>query len=362
MPLYVPSEVTLASLLSTSGGLQTQITASGAGAVSAYSGTSISIPNNTAVAGITLSNPLPATNTGESYSPFIELQGQGWKTNVGGSQSMRFRFGVMPTDGFSTTAGALVFQSSANSGAWVDAMYVDKNGLISTNGSIASNSGLVSAPMLVAQSNAVKIAGNGSNGSITLSVATNSSDVQTLYLDCASGTRTLTIQADSVLSGTGATTTALTNASGVLQNQITALSGTPVQPYAITYAAGAGFTATTMGNAVNFVGGSAGYVAFVDLTRFTGVNLSAVKLGTAGTTTGALYLGYFNTFSATATNYTPLATSGQMLAINVTNTLLNSGYAPITAAARSGVYVALLTTGGNATLSPVFGMVTASFK
>ncbi len=153
-----------------------------------------------------------------------------------------------------------------------------------------------------------------------------------------------------------------TGISGVLRSQINALSGTPVQPYSITYTAGAGFTATTMGNAINFPSASAGYVAYADLSRFTGVCLSAVKLATAGTTTGALFLGFLGNFSTTAANYSLLTSPPQMLAINVTNTLINSGYAPITAAARSGVYIALMTSGGNATLSPVFGMITASFK
>jgi hypothetical protein len=46
---------------------------------------------------------------------------------------------------------------------------------------------------------------------------------------------------------------------------------------------------------------------------------------------------------------------------NTQNIISVSGFLPLVAAARSGVYLALIASGGDGTLDPVFGLVSATF-
>lgn len=110
-----------------------------------------------------------------------------------------------------------------------------------------------------------------------------------------------------------------------------------------------------------FFAGDQRAMGYVDLTNYTGVLLTVSKLATAAAQTGVLWMGFLGNFSATATAYLNVANNAQRLQMNVANTVIQSGWTPITPAARSGVYYALLGSGGSAAVSPVFGNVTAYF-
>lgn len=121
-------------------------------------------------------------------------------------------------------------------------------------------------------------------------------------------------------------------------------------------------TYTNMATGQTFFANSSAYIIPVNLSSFTGVNLVINKVGTAGQPLSFLFLGYNNTFSTTATVYRPLVTSHPKSRIDVTNTIINSGWFPIEAAARTNTFLALLASGSNGVLDPVFGAIIAYFK
>lgn len=124
----------------------------------------------------------------------------------------------------------------------------------------------------------------------------------------------------------------------------------------------ASVTWTAMPAAANYFNGTALYTTWVDLTNYTGVCLTVSKLATAGAATGALFLRYSSNPAHTFANYLDLTSPRMDTKVNVASVMINSGFAPIVAGAKSGVYVALCGSGGNASANPVFGMVTATFK
>ena len=120
-------------------------------------------------------------------------------------------------------------------------------------------------------------------------------------------------------------------------------------------------TWTSMPVALNFFNASARYITYVDLTYYTGVNLS-LNQGTVGAVSGALFLRYSATPSVTASAYLPMTSPEVYTRTDVANTIKHSGFKSLVPGARSGVYVALMGQSGNGSASPVFGMVNALFK
>ncbi len=120
-------------------------------------------------------------------------------------------------------------------------------------------------------------------------------------------------------------------------------------------------TWTSMPLALNFFNASARYITYVDLTYYTGVNLS-MNQGTVGAVSGALFLRYCATPSITTSNYLPLTSTEVYTRTDLANTIKQSGFQSIVSGARGGVYVALMGQSGNASASPVFGMISAFFK
>lgn len=114
--------------------------------------------------------------------------------------------------------------------------------------------------------------------------------------------------------------------------------------------------------ATNFLNAATSYITFVDLAGFTGVNLVVNKGATATAATGAIWLGMRGSSDFTPGNYVPLTANSSRLLTNVANTMLTSGYQPLAAGAKSGVYIALLASGGSAAVTPVFGNIMALFK
>lgn len=134
-----------------------------------------------------------------------------------------------------------------------------------------------------------------------------------------------------------------------------------VQPMMLTFTAGA-VTATNMPAALSFFANSSAYITFADLSRFTGMALYINKAGTAGAAASQLFVRYRDAFNATATNWTQDITSPVMqFPVNTTNTMITSGFRPLVAGARSGVFIALMGTGGDGVLDPAFGLITAQF-
>ncbi len=121
-------------------------------------------------------------------------------------------------------------------------------------------------------------------------------------------------------------------------------------------------TWTNMPAAANYFNASALYTSFADLTNYTGVQLVVSKLATAAAATGVLFLRYSSTPAQTFANFLDIDTGPCRLGVNVASVMVNSGYFPLVAGAKSGVYMTLCGSGGSAAVSPVFGMVTANFK
>ncbi len=156
--------------------------------------------------------------------------------------------------------------------------------------------------------------------------------------------------------------------SGALANSINVLSGVTLsgnndlKHEMIVPFATAAVTWTNMPAATNFFAAATNYITYVDLTYYTGVNLVVNKGATAAAATGALWLGMRGDPNFTATNYLPLTANSNRIQVNVASTIIHSGFVPLAAGAKSGVYIALLGSGGSAAVSPVFGNIMAIFK
>ncbi len=160
----------------------------------------------------------------------------------------------------------------------------------------------------------------------------------------------------------------LTTTGTTLTNQINLVSGLMVSgtleqkpQFSIAFNSSS-ITWTAMPAAATFFNNTGIYISWADLTAYTGVSLVVSKLLTASAASGTLFLKYSSNPAQTFSNYLDLCNPPQQLGINVTNTMINSGFRPIVAGAKSGIYIAICGSGGNAVLAPMFGMVTAVFK
>lgn len=120
-------------------------------------------------------------------------------------------------------------------------------------------------------------------------------------------------------------------------------------------------TVVNMPDTLNFFDSSnINSITYIDLSTFSQVMLTS-RVSTIGTSTGYLYLGYLGNFSTTQSNYMFIDSNNTKTRFETAG-VTNSGWQPLTAGARSGVYVALLQSGGNGVLSPVFGKINAFFR
>lgn len=120
-------------------------------------------------------------------------------------------------------------------------------------------------------------------------------------------------------------------------------------------------TWTNMPTAESFFNSSSAYITKLNLTSYTGVQLMVNKAGTVGLAGSYLTLQYLGNFSTTAANYLKLDNDETRLRVDVQNVFIDSGFHPIINAAKSGVYVALLGSGGNGVLDPIFDNIYAIF-
>jgi Major tropism determinant N-terminal domain/Collagen triple helix repeat (20 copies)/Phage tail repeat like len=101
----------------------------------------------------------------------------------------------------------------------------------------------------------------------------------------------------------------------------------------------------------------------VDLTSYTQVRLMVNKQGVAGAAASKLILRYKTApFTQVVANYSNIGVTEVSVAVNVTNTYLDTGWIDLAEGAKADVFIDLLGSGGDGTLDPVFGTITAVFK
>lgn len=126
----------------------------------------------------------------------------------------------------------------------------------------------------------------------------------------------------------------------------------------------ADYTWTNMPTAVTLLFGTAAGVQLMDTRCFSSVRLLSVKMGTAGAAASRLLLRYHTAFTTTAATYVDISTTGSPeVALNTTNTMLNSGWQTLLPAAkREDCYLAVVGSGGDGALDPILGTIVVEFK
>lgn len=124
----------------------------------------------------------------------------------------------------------------------------------------------------------------------------------------------------------------------------------------------AAVTWTNMPLAATFWNGSHRHVLKADLSSYTQARLVVNKQGTAGAAASKLILRYRTTFSATVGDYSDIGTSEVSVAVNVQNSCLASNWINLAAGAIADVFIAVVGSGGDGALDPIFGSIVAQFK
>lgn len=294
-----------------------------------------------------------ATGTTSSTTGILpsstDYSGVAFQIINGGSASLQIS-GVIGPDINPILAPWDVLQAYATSGQW---WYIRQTGSPFL-GMITSLSGYV----------------GGVSGALQTNITANSTNLSGNLTTTGQTLFNLTIGGDTNLSGnltlTGQTLRALTlggdtNLSGNLTSTGQFFSAKATMPVSFNTAS---LTWSTMPSITNFFNASSLYRTYVDLSQYTGVNL-AVTISTAGATSGALFLRYTNDpANVTVASYWPLTASGAEIytRLETANIIKQSGFSPIVAGAKSGVYIALMGQSGNGVASPIFGPITAIFK
>lgn len=101
----------------------------------------------------------------------------------------------------------------------------------------------------------------------------------------------------------------------------------------------------------------------LDLTGYTQVRLLVNKQATAGATAAKLILRYkASPFTQAVADYSDIGTSEVSVAVNVANAYLDTGWINLSAGAKADVFLALMGLGGDGTIDPNFGTITAAFR
>lgn len=157
-----------------------------------------------------------------------------------------------------------------------------------------------------------------------------------------------------LLTGAGATTVSVVGQTITVSSSAGAGS---VSPLCVPFNPATSTIATNAPAAAGFFNANAGVVTFVNLAPYTGYQLVCNKLGVAGAVASAVYMGTLGHFSTTPAQYRDVETVPTRLRTNRQNEVICSGWKPLLASARSGVYLALLSSGGDGALDPVFGRI-----
>lgn len=124
----------------------------------------------------------------------------------------------------------------------------------------------------------------------------------------------------------------------------------------------AGFTWTNMPAALTFLNGSHRFSTKADLTSYTQVRIIVNKQGTAGAASSKIRLLYRTAFDATVANWLTIGASEVEVAVNVTNTVIDSGWINLVAGAKADVFLTVAGISGDGVLDPIFGSIVVQFK
>ena len=137
----------------------------------------------------------------------------------------------------------------------------------------------------------------------------------------------------------------------------------PVLTIPISLAAAAAAAWTNMPSAATFLFGSARHVVKADLTNYSQVRYVVNKQTVAGASGSKLIVRYkTSTYSETVGDYSDIGTSEVSVAVNVTSTLLDTGWINLASGAKADVNIAIVGSGGDGTLDPVFGNMLIMFR
>lgn len=125
---------------------------------------------------------------------------------------------------------------------------------------------------------------------------------------------------------------------------------------------GANVAWTNMPTAVTFFSGSHRYATKVDLSDYTQCRLIVNKQSTAGAAAAVVRLRYITAFSTTVGSWLTIGASEVQVAVNVQNTVLDSGWINLVAGAQADVFITLDGSGGDGVLDPAFGNISAQFR
>lgn len=126
--------------------------------------------------------------------------------------------------------------------------------------------------------------------------------------------------------------------------------------------ADANATFTNMPAADTFLFNSHRHIQLIDLTGMSFVRFKVNKQATAGASGAKLTLKYSNLFSTSVGNYSDIGIAPVELAVNVTNQYLDTGWVELDQSATNGdIYLAVVGSGGDGVLDPVFGTISVAF-
>lgn len=165
--------------------------------------------------------------------------------------------------------------------------------------------------------------------------------------------------ADGATGPTGWTGPSITGPTGPTGPTGTSSSAKLVVPI---HADSAAATWTNMPTAATFWMGSHRHVSKVDLTGYAQCRMIINKQGTSGAANSKLILRYRTAFSTTVGDYSDIGTSEVSAAVNTTNTVLATNWIDLAAGAKADVYIAVVGSGGDGAIDPVFGSISAQFK
>lgn len=127
--------------------------------------------------------------------------------------------------------------------------------------------------------------------------------------------------------------------------------------------ANANITQSSIATAAAFISANVRSVTKVDLTNYTEARLLGSINNVNGPADSNINLRYSTTFDATPGNYLAAGAAEIKAALSGgQNTYFDSGWAGIVSAARTDVFIAAITTSGDATTSPTIGSVHVQFR
>jgi hypothetical protein len=161
-------------------------------------------------------------------------------------------------------------------------------------------------------------------------------------------------------SGTPAGYLAFTSSGDIIT--VAAPSGGGSSVYRIDFNSAMPDTWTNMPSALAFFDGSTAFITAAELTNFTQVRLLINKLGTAGAASSIVVLRYNTTYTQNVNLWSTIGTTSVQLAVNNTNQLLETAWIDLVAGAKADVFIALMGSGGDGAIDPIFGMIAAEFR